>query len=416
MTASDRGPGTPPCLYLDYQSTTPVDPEVCEAMLPWLRTQFGNAHSAEHILGWRAHQAIETARAHLASLVAAQPEDIVFTSGATESNNLALLGVAARREAEDGRDTLITCTTEHASVSGPIAALGDRGHRVVTLPVDRDGTLRMDTFIGALGPRVIIVSIAVANNEVGTLQDIRRIGELCRSAGALFHVDGAQALTAMELPLGTLPVDLASLSAHKAYGPQGIGALYVAPSARGTIGPIQFGGGQQGTLRPGTLPTALCVGFGAASLKLLSCGDEERQRVRRLRDRLVLALRSRIPEMVINGSVLNRHPGNLNVRFPVLDARDVVQRLQPTLACSTGSACHSGMDEPSPVLRALGLTYDEARASIRFGVGRFTTESDIDAAGIAIAAAVRESDYHSSASVPDELIVKPEVAGPPARV
>lgn len=380
-------PVASPAVYLDYQASALIDASVAAAMCESLRGPCGNPHSGEHAFGWAARDAVERARAAVAALVEVDTDDIVFTSGATEANNLALFGAAER--APQGRDTLLVSAIEHASVLAPARALSTRGFRVIELPVDGDGRLDMAALEIALSERVLLVSVGVVNNEVGTIQDLSAIGMRCRAVGAMFHTDAAQSLTACSLRLGTLPVDLASLSSHKAYGPAGIGALYVAPSCAERVAPQILGGDQQHGLRSGTLPTALCVGFGRACEILITAGQEERLRVAALRDHLWRTLEALIPEISFNGpcNPALRHPGNLHVTIEGVDARDLIQRLQPDLACSTGSACHSGNEEPSHVLEALGFDQQRARASLRLSLGRQTTVDDVLRAAELIATA-----------------------------
>jgi cysteine desulfurase len=329
---------------------------------------------------------VERAREAVATLVGAEASDIVFTSGATEANNFALFGVAER--APRMRDTLLVSSIDHASVLAPARALSARGFRVIELPVNGDGRIEMAALDTALNENVLLVSIGAVNNEVGTIQDLSAIGNRCRAVGALFHTDAAQALTARELPLGALPVDFASLSSHKAYGPTGIGALYVAPGRFNRLAPQLLGGDQQQGLRSGTLSTALCAGFGRACEILAAVGQAERLRVAALRDYLWQTLAASTPGLLLNGPCdsISRHPGNLHITIEGIDARDLIQRLQPNLACSTGSACHSGNEEPSHVLKALAFDLHRARASLRLSVGRQTTRNDVLKAAELIAA------------------------------
>lgn len=374
-------------IYFDYHASTPVDPKVVERMMPWWRPSgAGNPHSNEHARGWRAAEAVNTARREVADLIGADTQDVLFTSGATESNNLALFGAMRGRAASRG--TLITIATEHASVLGPASALRKEGFRSIVIPVDSQGFVRQDALLDALSDDVSLVSIGAANNEIGTLQDLLWISSQCHRVGALLHTDAAQALTAKPLSLVDTGVDMASLSAHKAYGPQGVGALFIAPGIAREIEPICFGGGQQLGLRPGTMPTALCVGFGEACRILSTTGETERLRTRRLRDELTSHLLAEFPEARINGPRDDRHPGNINIRLPCDDARDVIQILQPRFALSSGSACHSGGDQASHVLEAIGLNGLEARSCLRLGVGRFSTLSEVEAVVEAIVRAV----------------------------
>lgn len=381
-------PPQPHPIYLDFQASTPIDSSVAEAMCESIRGSCGNPHSSEHSFGWAARDAVEQARGRVADLVEADPDEIVFTSGATEANNLALFGIAGRSPA--GRDTILVSAIEHSSILEPARLLRSRGIRIVELPVGPDGLLDLASLERALDQRVMLVSVGAVNNEIGVLQDLEAIGSRCRAVGALFHTDAAQALCARTLSLGSLPVDMASLSSHKAYGPSGIGALYVSAGRDMRLEPQILGGAQQRGLRAGTMPTALCVGFGHACEVLALAGASERHRVAALRDRLWQLLKSNNPTVQLNGPTdfTFRHPGNLNVAFGALDARDLIQRLQPDLACSSGSACHSGSEQSSHVLGAIGLDVTRARASLRLSLGRQTTAEEVQRAASLIAEAV----------------------------
>lgn len=371
-------------IYLDYQATTPVDPAVVAAMQPYFSEVFGNPHSAEHAFGHAAHDAIERARAQIANCIESEPEDLVFTSGATEANNLAILG--AMRAGVEDRDRVLVASIEHSSV---LAAARAGGSEVLIASVSSNGLVDLAALESQLSRRVLIVSIALVNNEIGTIQDIRLIADLAHSVGALLHVDGAQALTAVDINVSDLRVDFLSLSSHKAYGPKGVGALYIAPGRREDLEPLIYGGGQEHGLRAGTLPTSLCVGFGAACELIRLGGKQERVTVTQRRDALFREIKSGIPGAELIGSPTRRHPGNLSIRLPVQDARDVVQLVQPTLACSTGSACHSGTELPSHVLLNLGLTTEQARQVVRLGVGRFSTAADCRTASAMLCRAVQ---------------------------
>jgi cysteine desulfurase len=375
-------------IYLDFQASTPVDESVATLMWECIRGRYGNPHSNEHAFGWAANEVVECARARIAILVDAEPHDIVFTSGATEANNLALLGTAEL--APTGRDTILVSAIEHSSILEPARLLSRRGFRVVELPVDCEGQLRQEDLEGALSERVLLVSVGAVNNEIGSIQDLQSIGDQCRKFGALFHTDAAQALAARDVSLGSLPIDLASLSSHKSYGPQGIGALYVAPGNARRVAPQILGGSQQDGLRSGTLSTMLCAGFGRACELLTEVGGEERHRVAALREQLWRGLQAAVSGITLNGPLEPkfRHPGNLNVALPGIDARDLIQRLQPDLACSSGSACHSGSEVSSHVLAALGIDAVHAMSSMRLSLGRQTTKEEIEQAIRLIATAV----------------------------
>ena len=373
-------------VYLDYHASTPVDPDVIEEMLPWWRQHTGNPHSEEHSFGWAAREGIERAKTQIAALIGVDAEDILFTSGATEANNIALLGLM--RFPGRGRNRLLVSAIEHASVLGPAFELKSEGVHCDVIPVESDGTLNRDAFLEMLDESVHLVSVGAVNGEIGTIQDLKWIADRCHEVGALLHSDCAQALTAAPELVGDSGTDLASLSAHKAYGPQGVGALYIAPGIAKRMAHLTFGGGQQFGLRPGTLPTALCVGLGAACQILSTNGSAEREEISSLRETLIAAALRTFPKAAINGPRTNRHPGNISLRIADTDARDIIQRLQPSIALSTGSACHSGSHEPSHVLSAIGLPANQAFASFRIGIGRFTTISQIETALDSLAIAV----------------------------
>ena len=370
-------------VYLDHHATTPLDPRVLDAMLPYLTEFFGNPHSVQHAYGWAAGAAIEQARREVAALIGALPEEIVFTSGATEANNLAIRGVVAQAGA---RRHVVTCATEHSSVLETCRAIGGASSQVTELPVRPDGLLDLDRLREALRPDTAMVSIMAANHEIGVLQPIADIAEICQERGVLLHTDAAQAAARMPLDAPALGVDLMSLSGHKLYGPKGVGALYLH---RGVgIAPLFAGGAQERGLRPGTLPTPLCVGFGAACALARQELAEETARLRALRERLYRGLCEAVGDVRLNGATEPRLPDNLNVCLPGIDAEDLLAEL-PELALSTGAACASATQEPSPVLRALGLSDEDVQGSIRVGLGRMTTEREIDFAIERLAAALR---------------------------
>ena len=383
-------PNTPP-IYLDNQSSTPLDPRVLEAMLPYFTEQFGNPHSESHVYGHNAMAAIEAARGEVARLIGADPREIVFTSGATESNNLALKGAAhfarAHPVGDKVRDHLIAMTTEHKCVLESAAALEREGFAVSYLPVEPSGLVSPDRLAAAITDRTLLVSVMAAHNEIGVIQPLDEIGALCRSRGVLFHTDAAQAAGKIPLDVEAMKIDLMSISGHKIYGPKGVGALYVRRRPRVRLLPLIDGGGQERGLRSGTLPTPLCVGLGRAAELARAEMGEEAPRVQQLRDRLYAHLRRRIPDLQVNGELEHRLPGNLNFSVPGITASALIEACQ-SVAMSTGSACTSASVEPSYVLRALGLPDDRANASIRLGLGRFTTATEVDFAAEAIAAAV----------------------------
>ena len=367
-------------VYLDYQASTPVDPEVMAAMEPFFRVDVGNPHSVDHAAGWAAQRAIDTASAVIAKLIGADADEIVFTSGATEANNLAMLGFAAR--APINRRRLLVSAIEHKCVLAAGRAAASRyGLTLETIPVSTDGVVDLDAFTALIDDDVLSVAVMAVNNEIGTIQPLNQIGRLCAENGVIFHCDAAQAPLAMRLDVHELNIGSLSLSAHKVYGPKGIGVAFLRRDLQNQIEPLIYGGGQQRNLRSGTLPTPLCVGFGAA-VSLLQENDwkAESERIRTMRDQLEEKLCVLGPFVKVNAAGVARHPGNLNIRFEGYNAEDILAAVQPNLAASTGSACTSGIPEPSHVLRAIALSAAQADASIRFSLGRFTVEDDIEIA------------------------------------
>jgi len=367
-------------IYLDYAATTPVDPRVVQAMTRHLYEQFGNPASRSHAYGWAAEEAVEIAREHVAALVGADPREIVWTSGATESNNLAIKGAAQFHRAK-GRH-LVTVKTEHKAVLDTMRELERDGFEVTYLDVKGDGLVDLAALEAALRPDTILVSVMAVNNEIGVIQDLAAIGAMLRARGILFHVDAAQATGKTPIDLHVLPVDLMSLSAHKTYGPKGIGALYVRRKPRVRIEAQIHGGGHERGMRSGTLPTHQIVGMGEAyriAREQMESGAEN-ARIRMLRDRLLAGLQA-IPETRVNGHLgpASRIPHNLNVSFQFVEGESLLMGMKG-IAVSSGSACTSASLEPSYVLRALGLSDEIAHSSIRFSIGRFTTADDIDAA------------------------------------
>ena len=365
-------------IYLDNQATTPCDPRVVAAMLPFFTERFGNAHSAEHAMGQDAEHAVETARAQIATLIGAEPREIVLTSGATESNNIAIKG-AARYAATQGseRRRVVTVATEHKCVLESAADLRAEGFDPVFLPVDADGLVDPAALQAALAEPTVLVSVMAANNETGVLQDLARLAAITHAAGAMFHTDAAQALG--KVAFDVAGIDLASFSAHKVYGPKGVGALYVRRRPRARLQPLFSGGRQERGLRSGTLPTPLVVGFGEACRIAGLEMDTEADRIGGLRDRLLAGLRDRLPGLRVNGSMTHRLPGNLNITLPHTDALTAM-RAAPDLCVSTGSACSSAEVAPSYVLAAMGLSAAAAARSLRVGLGRFTSADDVDVA------------------------------------
>ncbi|MBD2089171.1 IscS subfamily cysteine desulfurase [Microcoleus sp. FACHB-1515] len=363
-------------IYLDCHATTPIDPIVLEAMLPYFTTQFGNPASNSHTFGWEAESAVKQARSDLAESIGAAPEEIVFTSGATEANNLAIKGVA-EAYFDRGRH-IITVATEHNAVLDPCRYLESIGFEVSILPVQPDGLIALAELEQAFRPDTILVSVMMANNEIGVLQPIAQIGALCHSRNVLFHTDAAQAIGKIPIDVNAMAIDLMSLTAHKIYGPKGIGALYVRRrNPRVQLAPQLHGGGHERGMRSGTLYPPQIVGFAKAIELGIAQQPEEFQRIRQLRDRLWTQL-SAIDGILLNGHSIERLPGNLNVSIADVDGSALLLGLQPVVALSSGSACTSAKTEPSHVLRAIGRLDDLAYASLRFGIGRFNTEAEID--------------------------------------
>jgi cysteine desulfurase len=376
-------------LYLDHQATTPTDPRVMEAMAPFMGEDFGNPHSNDHILGWRASQAVDAAAVTIASVLGVEADEIVFTSGATEANNLAILG-AARGSQSPSRRRILVSSIEHKCVLTAARALTKReGFIVEQIPVHSNGEIDLDQLERSLQDDVLLVSVMAVNNEIGSIQPLKQVSELTQKHGALLHSDFAQAGCGVDLTALASVVDMLSLSAHKMYGPKGIGAAYIRRDHQKAIEPIIYGGGQQNGLRSGTLPTALCVGFAKAAEISANENEKDAARISALRNLFVEKLGRLGIETHLNGpSPANRHPGNANIRFKDIGAKDLLGALQPQLAASTGSACSSGIPEPSHVLRALGMSGDEAESSVRFSLGRTTTEKHVHQAIAIIQAAL----------------------------
>jgi cysteine desulfurase len=361
-------------IYLDYSATTPVDPRVAQAMIPWLTESFGNPASRSHAYGWAAEEAVEKAREHVAALVNCDPRELVWTSGATESINLALKG-AAHFYKDKGRH-LVTVKTEHKATLDTMRELEREGYVVTYLDVDEEGLVSPAAFEAALRPDTIVASVMMVNNEIGVVQDIAAFGATCRKRGIVFHVDAAQATGKLPIDLAALPVDLMSFSAHKTYGPKGVGALFVRRKPRVRIEAQMHGGGHERGMRSGTLPTHQIVGMGEAFRLAKEEMATEVERIRMLRDRLWAGL-STIEEVYVNGDLAKRVPHNLNVSFNFVEGESLIMAIKD-VAVSSGSACTSASLEPSYVLRALGRSDELAHSSIRFTVGRFTTIEDID--------------------------------------
>ena len=361
-------------IYLDYSSTNPCDPRVVDAMIPWLREHFGNPASRSHAWGWEAEEAVEKARVHVAELVGADPREIVWTSGATESNNLALKG-AAQFYKSRGKH-LITVKTEHKAVLDSMRELERQGFEVTYLDVQEDGLLNLEVFKAALRPDTILVSVMFVNNEIGVIQDIPAIGAICREKGIIFHVDAAQATGKLPINLSTLPVDLMSLTAHKTYGPKGIGALYVSRKPRVRLEAQMHGGGHERGLRSGSLPTHQIVGMGEAYRIARFEMDQDIAKAKALQERLFNGLKD-VEQVFLNGHPTQRVPHNINMSFNYVEGESLIMGIKG-LAVSSGSACTSASLEPSYVLRALGRSDELAHSSLRMTVGRWTTEAEID--------------------------------------
>ena len=361
-------------IYMDYGATTPCDPRVVDAMVPWLYEHFGNAASRSHAWGWEAEKAVETAREQVADLIGADPREIVWTSGATESTNLALKGAAHFYKGKGKH--LITLKTEHKATLDTMRELERQGFEVTYLDVQEDGLLDLEKFKAALRPDTILASVLFVNNELGVIQDIAAIGAICREKGVLLHVDAAQATGRVEIDLKTLPVDLMSLTAHKTYGPKGVGALYVRRKPRVRLEAQMHGGGHERGMRSGTLPTHQIVGMGEAYRIAKAQMQEDNAHAARLQKRLLDGLKE-IEQVFINGSLERRVPQNLNMSFNYVEGESLIMGIKG-LAVSSGSACTSASLEPSYVLRALGRSDELAHSSLRMTIGRFTTEEEID--------------------------------------
>jgi cysteine desulfurase len=363
-------------IYMDNHATTPLDPRVLDAMLPYLRERFGNAASRNHKFGWEAEQAVEAARKEIAALIGADPREIVFTSGATESDNLAVKG-AAWMYREKG-DHIVTCVTEHKAILDTCKHLEKEGFRVTFLPVDNKGIVDLDDLRRAITDKTILISIMAANNEVGVIQDVKEIGKIARERGVLFHTDAVQAAGKIPFNVNELNVDIASLSAHKIYGPKGVGALYVRRrNPRVLLTPLIDGGGHERGMRSGTLNVPGIVGFGKAAQVAREGLATESAEMFRLREKLRTTLERELDEVYINGHLEKRLPGNLNISFAYVEGESLLMGIND-VAVSSGSACTSASLEPSYVLKALGAGDDLAHSSIRFGLGRWTTKEEVD--------------------------------------
>jgi len=364
-------------IYLDYQATTPLDPRVLEAMMPYFTYKFGNPHSRSHAYGWEAEEAVEKARGQVAKIIGADEKEVIFTSGATESNNLAIKGVAEFYR--DRRDHIVTTVTEHKCVLDTCRHLEQQGFKVTYLPVQKNGLVDLEQLNAAVTDKTVVVSVMAVNNEIGVIQPLAEIGKICRAKGAFFHTDAAQAVGKIPLDVEAMNIDLMSISGHKIYGPKGIGALYVRRRPRVRMVAMINGGGQERGFRSGTLPTPLCVGIGEACEIAMKEMDAEAKRLATLRDRMLKGLQDKLPEIYVNGDLEHRIPGNLNISFAYVEGESLMMGIK-SLSVSSGSACTSASLEPSYVLRALGVDEELAHTSLRIGLGRFTTEQEVDTA------------------------------------
>ncbi|KAG8856584.1 cysteine desulfurase [Tulasnella sp. 330] len=370
-----REQGTDRPIYLDVQATTPMDPRVLDAMMPYLTNQYGNPHSRTHAYGWEAEAAVDESRKHVADLISADAKDIIFTSGATESNNMSIKGVA--HFYKERKNHIITVQTEHKCVLDSCRKLSEEGFEITYLPVQKNGIVDLEVLQAAIRPTTSLVSIMAVNNETGVIQPLKEIGQIVKShKGVFFHTDAAQAVGKVPIDVNEMNIDLMSISGHKIYGPKGVGACYVRRRPRVRLEPIISGGGQERGLRSGTLPTPLVVGLGAAARIAKREMAADHARVSQLAKRLIDGMNSRIELVVRNGDV-NGYPGCVNLSFSYVEGESLLMALKD-VALSSGSACTSASLEPSYVLRALGAAEDMAHSSLRFGMGRFTTEAEID--------------------------------------
>jgi len=364
-------------IYLDYQATTPMDPRVLEAMLPYFTYKFGNPHSRSHSYGWEAEEGVEKARGQVAKLIGADEKEVIFTSGATESNNLAIRGVAEFYK--DRKNHIVTTVTEHKCVLDTCRHLEQSGFEVTYLPVQKNGLIDLEALRAAITDKTVVVSVMAVNNEIGVIQPLEEIGKICREKKVFFHTDAAQAVGKIPLDVEKMNIDLLSISGHKIYGPKGIGALYVRRKPRVRLVPLIVGGGQERGFRSGTLPTPLCVGLGEAAEICMKEMEGEAKRLKKLQDRMLKGLNDKLTDIIVNGDLEQRIPGNLNISFAYVEGESLMMGIKG-LSVSSGSACTSASLEPSYVLRALGVEEEMAHTSLRIGLGRFTTEQEVDTA------------------------------------
>ena len=361
-------------IYLDYQATTPVDKRVIDKMIPYFGEIYGNPHSRNHSFGWEAEQAVEVARENVASIIGANPKEIIFTSGATESNNLAIKGLADFYG--DKKNHIITCVTEHKCVLESCRLLSERGFEVTYLQVNKDGLIDIKDLESKINDKTLLVSIMGVHNEIGVIQPLKEIGEICRKNSVFFHTDCAQAIGKIKVDVNEMNIDLLSISGHKIYAPKGVGALYVRRKPRVRITAMMSGGGQERGMRSGTLSPALCVGLGEACRICADEIDEESKRITKLKKIFLEGIQGECTDIFINGSEKNRVPGNINLSFAYVEGESLMMGIK-NLAVSSGSACTSASLEPSYVLKALGVSEELAHTSLRIGIGRYTSEKDI---------------------------------------
>jgi cysteine desulfurase len=362
-------------IYMDYQSTTPIDPRVVDAMMPYFYEKFGNPHSRTHSYGWEAEDAVEKARKHVADLIGADPKEIILLSGATEANNLALKGVASFYK--EKKNHIITLKTEHKCVLNAGRYLASNGFEVTYLPVQENGIVDLELLKSSIKENTLLISIMAVNNEIGVIQPLEEIGQICREKNVFFHSDIAQAFGKIPIDVNKCNIDLASISAHKIYGPKGIGALYVRRKPRVKLHALIDGGGQERGMRSGTLSPALVVGFGEAARIAKNEMEQDYEKAKKYFDKIYDNITSQIEEIYLNGDKIKRYPGNINLSFAYVEGESMIMAIRD-VAVSSGSACTSSSLEPSYVLKALGVSEDMAHTSIRFGIGRFTTEEEVD--------------------------------------
>lgn len=363
-------------IYLDYQATTPVEDRVLDAMMPHFSAQYGNPHSNDHWFGWQSKKAVDTARKSVADFMNSDPDEVIFTSGATEANNISILGTLDLLK-KSGKTKIIVSAFEHKCVLESAKAAKRHGFEVIFLKPNTDGFVTPDALANVIDDHVGLVSVMMVNNEIGTVQPVADLSAIAHSAAALFHTDAAQAGAFLKIDVEKIGVDLLSLSGHKIYGPKGIGVLFIKREAQNAVSPLIYGGGQESGFRSGTLPTMLCVGLGKACEIMAADREKNTEHLQKLSSLFWDLISSKHPTAIINGSVKQRHPGNLNITFPDVDAHSLLQALQPNVAASTGSACTTGTPEPSHVLRAIGLSDDHAESAVRFSFGLRNTEAEI---------------------------------------